>query len=134
MKRIRVLGWMVVLTIVLFSIPSNVRAHEPHVCPNGYPDAPVLPGHIDQRQIVDGTLTFNEIFAAGQDLFGAIFNGCDGQGRPATTGTGEKREPDEPDFIRTSAPDAKGVIISQDLEVGVILSPMSSSWRKPWTP
>ncbi len=106
MKALRVFGLLAVLTFAIFAIPSSVSAHKPHVCPDGYPDAPMMAGHIDQGQIVKGQLSFDEIFAAGRNLFTAVFNKCDGQGRPATTGTGEKREADEPAFIRTSSPDA----------------------------
>lgn len=51
-------------------------------------------------------MSFDEIFKAGKKLFNARFNRLDGQGRPATTGGGAPRTPDEPAFIRTSGPDA----------------------------
>lgn len=88
------------------ALASDVRAHEPHVCPEGIPDEPAFEGHIEQADIVDGLLSLQEIFDRGKALFEAVFNICDGQGRPATTGTGAKRVADEPDFIRTSAPDS----------------------------
>jgi cytochrome c peroxidase len=47
------------------------------------------------------------LFEHGRELFVAKFNHYDGQGRPATTGTGAGRHPDgQPLFIRTSGPDA----------------------------
>lgn len=94
------------LWLTFFFLPPAVDAHEPHRCPQGFPEKPTLAGHLEQEDIVHGKLEFREIFAAGEKLFTAIFNTCDGQGRPATTGTGEKRVPDEPAFLRTSAPDA----------------------------
>lgn len=90
----------------LASAPLSSYAHTPHVCPSGYPDAPVLPGHVSQTEINDGTLSFDEIFEAGKALMVAPVNVCDGQGRPTTTGTGVKRVDDEPRFIRTSAPES----------------------------
>ena len=47
-----------------------------------------------------------DLFKHGQLLMSANFNALDGQGRPASTGTGSPRRPDEPAFIRTSGPDA----------------------------
>lgn len=97
----------ILLTLAwLLLIPSKVRAHEPHNCPEGFPDSPVLWGHIQQAQIVNGELSFDQIFDAGNALFKAAFNICDGQGRPGTTGTGESRTADEPSFIRSSAPES----------------------------
>ena len=82
-------------------------AHEPHECPADFPDSPVISGHIEQKDIVDGVLAFEEIFQAGEALFIAAFNICDGQGRPATTGTGNARDSEgQPAFIRASAPDS----------------------------
>lgn len=46
------------------------------------------------------------LVAHGQLLFDARFNVLDGQGRPASTGTGDPRNPAQPPFIRTSGPDA----------------------------
>ncbi len=82
----------------------------PAGCPKNFPESGVLKSHLEQADIVNGRLTFQEIFDKGQALFVTRFNLCDGQGRPATTGTGEKRKPDEPDFIRTSAPDANACV------------------------
>jgi hypothetical protein len=85
---------------------ASSYAHEPHECPADLADAPAIAGHIDQGDIVDGTHKFEEVFEVGRQLFVGIFNTCDGQGRPATTGTGNSREPDQPSFIRTSGPDS----------------------------
>ena len=91
---------------VLICVSFAAHAHEPHVCGPDLPDAPVLSGHLEQADIVAGEVGFAELFAAGEALFAAQFNVCDGQGRPAATGTGEKRLADEPAFIRTSAPES----------------------------
>ncbi len=82
------------------------HAHEPHVCSPGLPDAPALAGHLEHADIVGGGIGFSDLFDKGRVLFVAQLNVCDGQGRPAATGTGEKRIPDEPAFIRTSSPEA----------------------------
>lgn len=105
-RRKGLLAILLGLGILLLSAPLQALAHTPHVCPDDYPDAPMLSGHLNQEDIANGKMTFDEIFAAGKLLFDVNFNMCDGQGRPATTGGGDKREPDEPAFSRISAPDA----------------------------
>lgn len=108
MRSFEAVGTLVGLASICFfvSIPLGASAHEPHECPKGFPDAPALSGHIEQADIVSGQLGFEAIFEAGRKLFAAVLNRCDGQGRPATTGAGAKRFPDQPAFMRTSAPDA----------------------------
>lgn len=69
-------------------------------------ERPVIESHVDQAQIESGALSLGDLFLAGQKLFNAKFNFLDGQGRPAATGGGAPRTPDEPLFIRTSGPDA----------------------------
>lgn len=105
MKFVCVIGLLTSLFIII-SIPFKVSAHEPHECPEGFPDTPAILRHIEQEQIANGELRFRKIFDAGQVLFTSVFNTCDGQGRPATTGTGEHRIGDQPAFVRTSAPDS----------------------------
>ena len=87
---------------------SEVAAHDEHACPDGYPDSPSFDGHIEQADIDSGELKFQELVISGERLFDTIFNACDGQGRPGTTGAGDARDPstEPPPFIRTSAPDA----------------------------
>ena len=100
------LGLLSVLALVLLGSPSGASAHEPHECPDGLPDAPAVSAHVEQALITNGTLSFTEIFDLGADLFEVVFNVCDGQGRPSTTGTGDKREPNQPAFTRISSPDS----------------------------
>lgn len=70
-------------------------------------DGPTIRTHLNQAQIENGQMTWDQIIEAGEKLFVAKFNKYDGQGRPATTGGGAWREPGSaPAFIRTSAPDA----------------------------
>ena len=75
-------------------------------CPAGFPDRPAVSQHIEQAAIANGSLSFDDVFAHGKELFDARFNLCDGQGRPATTGTIASREPIQPAFTRISAPDS----------------------------
>lgn len=83
-------------------------------------DDPVISEHIEQEDINSGELSFRKIMDHGEALFVAAFNTCDGQGRPATTGGGAKRDPDaqfvgaggpletegQLTKLRTSAPDS----------------------------
>jgi hypothetical protein len=91
--------------VFVIAIPI-VYSQQTHACLVYIPDRPALDEHIEQADIVDGTLSFDEIFEQGRLLFVTVFNRCDGQGRPSTTGTGNHREPDEPAFSRVSAPDS----------------------------
>ena len=98
---------MILTILSLPAKPAVVDAHEPHECPDGIVDIPALSGHISQVDIINETLNFDAIMEAGQILFEANFNRCDGQGRPASTGTGNNRNPtNQPEFIRTSGPEA----------------------------
>lgn len=69
-------------------------------------ERPAVEEHLEQAEIEAGRYSLNRLFEAGQVLFDARFNTLDGQGRPASTGTGAPREPVQPAFVRTSAPDA----------------------------
>ncbi|MDH5564574.1 MAG: hypothetical protein OEY91_13255 [Nitrospirota bacterium] len=91
---------------LLWILASPTWAHEPHACQPDFPDAPILNGHLEQDDIGQGRVSFSRLFERGRQLFSAQFNTCDGQGRPATTGAGDKRIPDEPARIRTSSPDS----------------------------
>jgi cytochrome c peroxidase len=61
---------------------------------------------MDQADIEERRIRFRRIFDHGGLLFSAVFNTLDGQGRPASTGAGAPRFPNQPAFIRTSAPDS----------------------------
>lgn len=75
-------------------------------CPADFPERPVITDHAEQVAIAGGRYSFRDLFRIGEELFIAKFNKCDGQGRPATTGAGEKRAAAPHYFLRTSAPDA----------------------------
>ena len=90
----------------LLALVSPAQAHEPHVCADWYPDSPNIKRHIEQSNVTAGAYSYRDLVSHGESLFSGVFNICDGQGRPATTGTGAKRVPDEPAFIRTSAPES----------------------------
>ena len=96
------LAWVQFLQTVAHAQPT--RAFDAtEVCP---PDLPAAPAHIEHASIVVGDVSFEDVFALGKMWFEAPLNTCDGQGRPATTGTGEKRAPDQPRFVRTSGSDS----------------------------
>lgn len=65
-----------------------------------------VPEHLEQADIEARRVSLKRLFDHGELLFSAIFNRLDGQGRPASTGTGAPRAIGQPAFIRTSAPDA----------------------------
>ena len=93
--------------LALWMTSSTLPAHEPHQCPPTVPDHPRLKGHVEHFDIVGGQLRLRDVFDAGEALFVEPLNICDGQGRHAATGTGEKRSPvGQPAMIRTSGPDA----------------------------
>jgi hypothetical protein len=69
-------------------------------------ERPAIEHHVDQADIDAGVLNLKTLRAYGETLFVARFNRLDGQGRPGSTGTGAPRVPEQPAFIRTSAPDS----------------------------
>src|SRR5947199_6629619 len=69
-------------------------------------DGPAIPVHMDQTAIEAGQISFQEIVKFGEQLFTAIFNKFDGQGRPATTADGKPRTTLQSGMIRTTGPDA----------------------------
>src|SRR5207249_1094155 len=68
-------------------------------------ERPAVETHLDQSRIDSGEIGLELLIRQGSVLFSAVFNRLDGQGRPASTGTGASRTPDQPAFVRTSAPD-----------------------------
>lgn len=91
--------------VILCLISTGVHALE-RTCPEGFADFPAVPTHPEQADITQGTVPFTDLFAHGQTLFTAIYNACDGQGRPATTGDQVARAPVEPHFARIGGPDS----------------------------
>jgi hypothetical protein len=105
-KPLRGIGLLAV-AFLTFAVATPAGAHTPHACPASLPDAPALTGHIEHADILAGTLSFDAVAAHGEALFSARFNRCDGQGRPGTESTGEKRAAEgAPDFTRASGPEA----------------------------
>lgn len=96
--------WLLVLPSLFLAGLTN--AHENHACADDYPDSPALAHHVEQFDIANGSLSWSKVISHGAALFATQFNVCDGQGRPAATGTGVKRTADEPSFSRASAPDS----------------------------
>ena len=113
----RIVSTTVILGLASLSV--GALAADLKVCPPELAaDAPIVPQSIEQSDINGGSLDFATISEHGELLFIAKFNRCDGQGRPETTGGGDKRA--MPTFseegvplnagqiakLRTSAPDA----------------------------
>ena len=95
---------LVTVAGAFYALAAN--AEEDLHCPVGLPEEPALRVHLEQEDIVAGEYDLEALLAHGSRVFEARFNACDGQGRPATTGTGQPRVPNQPTFIRTSGPDA----------------------------
>jgi hypothetical protein len=87
-----------VLVMVFLSLPATAR---PVIG-----ERPAVETHLDQVGIDAGEMPLEALIAHRQLLFEARFNRLDGQGRPASTGTGRPWGPNQPAFLRTSAPDA----------------------------
>ena len=101
------------------AISFSAFAAVPKECPPALAaDAPTVPLSMEQADINSGALSFSEISDHGELLFVTKFNTCDGRGRPATTGGGDKRtvpthdedgnplQPNQVAKLRTSAPDS----------------------------
>ncbi len=99
-------SFSLLLIIALAASSFSVMLAQEDLCPAGLPERPALSQHIEQADILNGRLSFEEVLAHGEELFTVLFNVCDGQGRPATTGGTVAREPDEMAFSRVSAPDS----------------------------
>lgn len=97
------LSWLVKMTLAVVATLPMVGYAD---CGPDFPEEGVLSDQMEHEDIVSRVYSLDEIFEKGRELFDAKANKCDGQGRPATTGDGRKRIPDEAAFIRTSAPDA----------------------------
>ena len=115
--NIRNAGGVALLMAML--VPTYGMAAAPKQCPPGLEaDSPTVPQSIEQEDVNNGSLSFDEISDHGELLFAAKFNTCDGQGRPETTGGGDFRMvptiSEEGEFVdagqisklRTSAPDS----------------------------
>ena len=101
------IGLLCLLTVIPARLYADEGIHYLYGCPEGYPEPPAFTQHIEQASINNGDVSLAELLEIGERLFITDFNACDGQGRPATTGGGDKRDPaNQPAFIRTSSPDA----------------------------
>ena len=101
-----VLVFIILLSTSLAQEPLESSQEPSTPCPIDLPERPALDQHVEHTEMVAGAMNFEDIMAHGEDLFTVVFNRCDGQGRPATTGTGVHREADEPTAHRLSGPDA----------------------------
>lgn len=100
-------GLLLIILTLPYALYADEGIHYLYGCPEGYPESPAFTQHVEQTDLVRGVIPFTKTLEIGELLFVTDFNACDGQGRPATTGGGNKRDPvNQPAFIRTSAPDA----------------------------
>jgi cytochrome c peroxidase len=93
--------------LVAASFPAAAKPPSPANGPSpAIGERPVLEEHVDQAAVEAGEFSWKQLSALGRAVFDARFNTLDGQGRPASTGTGAPRFPDQPAFVRTSAPES----------------------------
>ncbi len=72
-------------------------------------DRPALEKHVNQTDIENGAIGFNQLIEIGESIFAARWTKLDGQGRPAATGNGVPTKRDrshDPGFLRTSGTDS----------------------------
>src|SRR5689334_17433630 len=96
-----------VLLVSMMALAAPAPAFERRSCPPGINDAPAMPVHFEQTDIL--RMRFARVFALGQRIFVTDFNACDGAGRPGTNGGVAPRTPDPatgPRFTRLSGPEA----------------------------
>jgi cytochrome c peroxidase len=92
--------------------PVNNQASQPFSIASAARDdsnigeRPAIEKHLDQKKIESGEIGLTDLLREGRRLFEARFNALDGQGRPASTGSGVPRPTTQPSFIRTSGPDS----------------------------
>lgn len=95
---------------VLETLPPSAGQSPTSSGPVSIGEQPAIASHLDQAGVETGQVAFAELLAHGERLFTAVFNALDGQGRPASTGTGSPRLPVQPAFVRTSGPDASSCV------------------------
>lgn len=88
---------------ICLSFSSNIFSA---ACDADFPEPPSYTSHYELSDILSGRYTVKQIYEHGRLLFSLKPNICDGLGRPATTGTGVKRQTNQINFIRTSGPDS----------------------------
>ena len=103
--RDKVVGFLKTLQILPKDTPTRTIDG-----PAGEPlgDAPALRSHVAQADAESGAESVDSLIEKGKKIFAASFNTLDGQGRPATTGTGAPRLPRSApqNFNRISGPDS----------------------------
>ncbi len=101
-------GWWWVAACLVAAFLGPARAAPGSAVRIG--ERPAIEAHVDQTAIESGKVGLKELFRLGQVLFDARFNRLDGAGRPATTGAGLPRTPNQPAFTRLSGPDANSCL------------------------
>jgi hypothetical protein len=107
MFKLRVVLPLGLLIVAALAVGTPETAAQSTSACGDLPEEPVVSQHLEQDDIASDAVTFDALVDHGSLLFAANFNVCDGQGRPATTGGGDKRDPTgQPAMLRTSAPDS----------------------------
>src|SRR6266571_1064056 len=76
-------------------------------------ERPALQGHLNEADVENGSIKFNQLLEIGESIFAARWTKLDGQGRPAATGSGTPTKRDkshDPGFIRTSGTDSTSCV------------------------
>jgi hypothetical protein len=73
-------------------------------------DVPAISSHLNEADIENGKVQFDDVVRHGQRLFTAVYNRLDGHGRPATTADGKPRSGVQPSMRRTTGPDAHSCV------------------------
>ena len=108
----RTIATLILLATYLAASSSTARAQDTLDClVPGIQDFRAGPAHLDQADIVSGTIPLSEVLATGLTLLITNFNRCDGQGRPGATGRDIPQERPLPPaliqfFTRTSGLEA----------------------------
>lgn len=95
---------LVVVAVFLVVKERAVSAQEAQIG-----DRPALEKHVNQADIDNNKIKFDEVLRIGEIIFAARWTKPEGQGRPGATGNGAPTKRDlshDPGFIRTSGPDA----------------------------
>lgn len=72
-------------------------------------ETPAITTHMNEAEIETGQVPFEQIVEHGRQLFTAVFNKLDGQGRPGTTADAEPRAP-KPGMLRINGPEAHSCV------------------------
>src|SRR5215208_4860520 len=100
---------VIAIILMLLALLLVVKERVASAQENQIGDRRALEKHVDQADIDNNRIKFEDLLKIGETIFAARWTKAEGQGRPASTGNGPptKRDPShDPGFIRTSGTDA----------------------------